>query len=44
MDFSLRAAQIIDPNHGEFIIFADNLGIWALVHLLDLNNKGMQLP
>ena len=25
MDFSLRAAQIIDPNHGEFIIFADML-------------------
>ena len=43
MDFSLRAAQIIDPNHGELIIFADNLGFWALVDLLDLNNKGTQL-
>ena len=43
MDFFMSAGQIIDPNHGEFIIFADNLGIWALVHLLDLNNKGMQL-
>ena len=43
MDLFLRAAQITDPNCGEFIIFADTLGVSALVALLDPNNKGTQL-
>ena len=43
IDLFLRAAQITDPNRGEFIIFADTLGVSALVDLLDLNNKGTQL-
>ena len=43
MDLFLRAAQITDPNRGEFIIFADTLGVSALVDLLDPNNKGTQL-
>ena len=43
MGLFLRAAQITDPNRGEFIIFADTLGVSALVDLLDANNKGTQL-
>ena len=39
MGLFLRAAQITDPNRGEFIIFAYTLGVSALVDLLDSNNK-----
>ena len=43
MALFLRAAQITDPNHGEFIIFAGTLGVSALVNLLDPDKKGTQL-
>jgi hydroxyquinol 1,2-dioxygenase len=43
MDLFLRAAQITDPNRGEFIIFSDTSGVSALVDLLDSNKKGTQL-
>ena len=43
MDFFLCAAQIINPNHCELIIFADTLSVSVLVDLLDMNKKGIQL-
>ena len=43
MDFFMSAGQIIDPNHGKFIIFADTFGVSASVDLLDLNKKGATL-
>ncbi|MDG2205278.1 MAG: dioxygenase, partial [Alphaproteobacteria bacterium] len=43
MDLFLHAAQITGPNRGEFIIFANTLGVSALVDLLDVNKKGIQL-
>jgi len=39
MHLFLRAAQITDPNRGEFIIFSDTLGFSALVDLLDPNKR-----
>ena len=43
MDLFLRAAQITDPNRGEFIIFSDTSSVSALADLLAANKNCTQL-